>query len=71
MDLVRHAPGLYGLGARAAVRLLAWLGRKNGRIERLPFATGWTGGRDLPAPEGKTFQELWRADAGGIRSGEG
>ncbi len=64
-------PGLYGLGARAAVRLLAWLGRKNGRIERLPFATGWTGGRDLPAPEGKTFQELWRADAGGIRSGEG
>ncbi len=26
-----------------------------GRFRRLPFAGGWTGGRDLPAPEGETF----------------
>ncbi len=62
-------PRLYGLGARLAARMLAWLGRADGRIARLPLAGGWTSGRDLPAPEGRTFQELWRADADGIRGG--
>jgi L-lactate dehydrogenase complex protein LldF len=31
------------------------MGRKTGRFNRLPFAGGWTDGRDLPAPEGDTF----------------
>ncbi len=62
-------PALYGPGARLAARALAWLGRDKGRLARLPFAAGWTGGRDLPAPEGRTFQEQWRKDADGIRTG--
>src|SRR5690606_3483476 len=53
-------PALYGLGARTAVRALAWLGRKEGRLRKLPLAGGWTEGRDLPAPQGRTFQEQWR-----------
>jgi L-lactate dehydrogenase complex protein LldF len=52
-------PRLYALGASAAARLLGWLGRKRGRIERLLLSRGWTESRDLAAPEGRTFQELW------------
>ena len=56
-------PWLYNPLARIAVRLLAMLGRRNsGKISKLPLAGGWTRGRDLPAPEGKTFQERWRAE---------
>jgi L-lactate dehydrogenase complex protein LldF len=58
---VARRPRLYALGARLAARLLGWLGRRRGRIRRLVFAAGWTRSRDLPAPEGRTFQELWRA----------
>ena len=53
-------PWLYGQTARLAARLLRRLGRRNGHIARLPFAGGWTDGRDLPAPHGRTFQEQWR-----------
>jgi L-lactate dehydrogenase complex protein LldF len=48
-------PALYRLATRAAALTLGWLGRKRGRFHTLPFAGGWTGGRDLPAPEGDTF----------------
>ena len=53
-------PWLYDLGARMAMRGLAYLGRGKGRLSKLWFAGGWTDGRDLPAPEGQTFQERWR-----------
>ena len=52
---VAKRPGLYRLGTRVAAKALGWLGRKRGRFASLPFAGGWTGGRDLPAPEGDTF----------------
>ena len=52
-------PRLYGVGARLAVRGLRFLGRRQGRLAKLWFAGGWTDGRDLPAPEGQTFQERW------------
>lgn len=48
-------PELYRLATNVAARLLGWLGRKNGRLATLPFASGWTDGRDLPTPEGDTF----------------
>jgi len=48
-------PVLYRLATRAATLGLGWMGRKTGRFNRLPFAGGWTDGRDLPAPEGDTF----------------
>jgi L-lactate dehydrogenase complex protein LldF len=48
-------PALYRLATRAGAATLGWLGRKRGRFASLPLAGGWTGGRDLPAPEGDTF----------------
>ena len=54
-------PGLY----RRATAMVAWLmglvGRRRGRLRRWPLLSGWTAGRDLPAPSGRTFQSLWRA----------
>jgi L-lactate dehydrogenase complex protein LldF len=48
-------PSLYRLATRAAVWTLGLFGHKHGRFRKLPFASGWTDGRDLPAPEGGTF----------------
>ena len=48
-------PRAYRLLTRAIAASLSWLGRKRGRVSSLPFAGGWTGGRDLPVPEGDTF----------------
>jgi L-lactate dehydrogenase complex protein LldF len=48
-------PALYRLATRAAAVILGLAGRKHGRFTRLPFAGGWTNGRDFPAPEGDTF----------------
>jgi len=48
-------PAAYRLATRVAARVLGWMGRKRGRFHSLPFAGGWTDGRDLPAPEGETF----------------
>jgi L-lactate dehydrogenase complex protein LldF len=54
-------PRLYGLVTHLAARALALLGRAQGRFRRLPLAGGWTRARDFPAPEGATFQALWRS----------
>ncbi|WP_426955322.1 LutB/LldF family L-lactate oxidation iron-sulfur protein [Muricoccus radiodurans] len=49
-------PGLYRTATRLGIGLLSLLGRGRGRFTSLPLAKGWTGGRDLPAPEpGGTF----------------
>jgi len=54
-------PRLYALATQFAARALKWMGGRRGRIARLPLAgRGWTEGRDFPAPEGKTFRELYR-----------
>jgi L-lactate dehydrogenase complex protein LldF len=54
-------PEVYALFTRASARLLSWLGGKDKRLRHLPGASGWTGGRDLPAPAGRTFRDLYRA----------
>jgi L-lactate dehydrogenase complex protein LldF len=54
-------PALYRLGARLAFGTLGWLGRKKGRFGWLPLASGWTGGRDMPAPQGGTFMARYKA----------
>ncbi|TDQ82254.1 L-lactate dehydrogenase complex protein LldF [Dongia mobilis] len=54
-------PWLYRLAARLAARGLHLLARGQGRLKSAPFAAGWTRHRDLPAPQGRTFQEQWRA----------
>ena len=48
-------------------RLLAAMGRRRGRLSRLPLAGGWTRYRDLPAPEGPTFRAQWAARQGNRR----
>jgi L-lactate dehydrogenase complex protein LldF len=48
-------PSAYRLATRIGVSALGFLGRRRGRFRWLPFASGWTHGRDLPAPEGDTF----------------
>ena len=55
-------PALYGLGTGIAVRALKWMGGKDGLIHTLPMTlgSGWTDGRDMPAPAGRTFRELYR-----------
>jgi L-lactate dehydrogenase complex protein LldF len=52
-------PALYALVTRIGVRVLAWWGGRDRLIHRLPLGAGWTGGRDLPAPEGATFRDLY------------
>jgi L-lactate dehydrogenase complex protein LldF len=52
-------PRLYHLAARMAITALGALGRGRGRLRWLPLASGWTRHRDLPAPQGRTFQQLW------------
>jgi L-lactate dehydrogenase complex protein LldF len=53
-------PNVYRLLQRTAVALLSILGRKSGFIRKLPLAGGWTGERNLPAPQGGTFMSQWR-----------
>jgi L-lactate dehydrogenase complex protein LldF len=52
-------PGLYHFATGLKMRLLGALGRRKGRFRRLPFAGGWTRTRDFPAPQGRTFHDLW------------
>ena len=52
-------PRLYQFATRVAMRVLGNLGHRKGRFRRLPLAGGWTKHRDLPAPAGQTFQEMW------------
>ncbi len=58
---VAGRPTLYALLSRIGVRILAWMGGSDKLIHRLPYASGWTAGRDLPAPQGKTFRDLYAA----------
>ncbi len=53
-------PRLYRIATRIAARVLRGLGR-GGRIRTLPFGGGWTGTRDFPSPQGRTFLEQWKA----------
>jgi L-lactate dehydrogenase complex protein LldF len=48
-------PGAYRMLTRLAAWALGLMGRRRGKFHSLPFAGGWTEGRDLPAPEGETF----------------
>jgi L-lactate dehydrogenase complex protein LldF len=52
-------PRLYAWLTRIGARALKLMGRKKARISWLPVGSGWTVGRDMPAPEGKTFRELY------------
>lgn len=57
-------PAMYRRATGLGMRMLGWMGRRRGRLRTLPFAGGWTASRDLPAPQGRTFQQLWSARGG-------
>jgi L-lactate dehydrogenase complex protein LldF len=52
-------PAIYAMMTALGARTLAWMGGAESRIRHLPFGGGWTAGRDLPAPTGRTFRELY------------
>jgi L-lactate dehydrogenase complex protein LldF len=52
-------PRIYRAVTRIASALLGKIGRSKGRFSYLPFAGGWTGGRDMPTPQGETFHDAW------------
>jgi L-lactate dehydrogenase complex protein LldF len=60
-------PRFYHAVAGLAARALGWAGRGRGRFRSLPLGAGWTGARDMPAPEGRTFHQLWAARRRGRR----
>jgi L-lactate dehydrogenase complex protein LldF len=67
-------PKLYHLAARFGIAALGAMGKMGGRgaFKRLPFAGGWTKHRDMPAPQGRTFQQLWAEHQAGVpRNGTG
>lgn len=52
-------PRLYRFGARLAAFALKRLAGKRGTVRALPMMGGWFAVRDFPAPQGRTFQDLW------------
>jgi L-lactate dehydrogenase complex protein LldF len=56
-------PKFYAFMSRLGVRFGALLGGKEKLIHRLPGLDGWTDGRDMPAPQGRTFRELYKERA--------
>ena len=64
---VAQRPALYAFATRIGVRLLRTMAGSDGMIRKLPIGAGWTMGRDMPAPAGRTFRELYaqRKSAGG------
>ncbi|HEY1963002.1 MAG TPA: LutB/LldF family L-lactate oxidation iron-sulfur protein [Rhizomicrobium sp.] len=53
-------PALYRLFVGGGARVLKLLAR-NGRVRAMPLMKNWFAVRDFPAPQGKTFSELWAA----------
>ena len=56
---IARRPRLYGLVSRIGMRFLRSLAGRDGMIHKLPLGSGWTSGRDMPAPTGRTFRDLY------------
>ncbi|MEZ5825194.1 MAG: lactate utilization protein LutB domain-containing protein [Geminicoccaceae bacterium] len=57
-------PRLYRLATGVAMRALGILGARDGYFSSMPFAGGWTGSRELPAPQGATFMSRYKKTRG-------
>ncbi len=64
-------PRLYHMAARLGIAMMSAMGRMRGSFKHLPFAGGWTKHRDLPAPQGRTFQQLWAEQQAGLDRHQG
>ena len=56
----RH-PVLYRFATGLAMKALKLMAGSKGKLRSVPLASGWTGARDLPAPEGQTFMAQYKA----------
>ncbi len=54
-------PRLYRLATRTGMAALRVMAGERGKLRSLPLAGGWTGQRDFPAPQGRTFMDQWKA----------
>lgn len=61
---VAKRPRLYHAAARLGIPVLRAFSRRGAL--KLPIARGWTRHRDLPAPQGRTFQALWADTKAGV-----
>jgi L-lactate dehydrogenase complex protein LldF len=59
-------PNLYHLATRTAAIALGAFSFGRGRFHNLPLASGWTKHRDFPAPQGRTFQQLYAEQKQGV-----
>lgn len=57
---VAKRPVLYRLATKIGVRFMRMMAGGRKTISKLPFAGGWTDYREMPAPSGKTFRELYK-----------
>ena len=53
-------PRLYAWLSRLGARLLRWMGGARGQLRKIPFGAEWSLGRDMRAPPGRTFRDLYR-----------
>jgi L-lactate dehydrogenase complex protein LldF len=60
-------PALYQFATRIVMGAVGLAATGRGRFRKLPFASGWTDYRDMPAPQGSTFQSQWKARGGRTR----
>ncbi len=61
MGYLAMRPTAYALFTKLVVRAMERMGGNRKTISRLPMGAGWTGTRDMPAPVGRTFRELYKA----------
>ena len=52
-------PAMYALALRVAARVLRTMAGGDRLLHKLPLGGAWTEGRDMPAPEGRTFRDLY------------
>jgi len=57
-------PRLYQPLTALGMKVMGMLGRRKGRFRSVPLVGSWTNTRDLPAPQGETFQNAWRRQRG-------
>jgi L-lactate dehydrogenase complex protein LldF len=57
---VAKRPALYRLATKIGVRFMRMMAGNGKTISKLPLAGGWTDHREMPAPSGKTFRELYK-----------
>ncbi len=53
-------PKLYAFSTKIAAKIGSWWGGRKKQITWLPGLDGWTNGRDMPAPTGSTFRDLYK-----------